>query len=104
MKYISHELAKEEKLWEPKYKVGDKIKVCMYTKYNDEISINLLLAGKVIGYYEVGYRVLIEKIIENQNEFMWQKIGVIDSFHFDWIDNTEFLLNYLKRIKNWRIA
>lgn len=96
----------------PHYNVGDEIYVYVT---NDKINIpyskkdldkvklehlRVFCKGEVIGYYDVGYYLIITEIFIRSRRTV---IGEIRSYHHGWIEDAEYLFKRLGT-PDWRIA
>jgi len=97
----------------PLYDVGDEVYVYVtkdivdtpYSKGDlDRIKpehLRVLCKGEVIGYYPLGYYIIVTEIFIRDNSV----IGSIHSYHHGWTEDGDYLFEKIKRdLNGWRIA
>ena len=96
--------------FEPRFNVGDKVKVLVISnertneKFINENTKIEYLVGEVTGYYDVGYGILVKKIIYQQNTlYGFYDIGGHHTLYHDWVEEKPYnkrLINQMNKIRH----
>lgn len=81
----------------PKFRIGAKVYIVT------QISLDDIFIGfaEIVGYYDVGYKVKILKIFQ-QDSISREKVGEITQFYHSWVDDGDDY--YRKYIDLWSVS